>query len=244
MVMPIGFPREKLKDRYDVGAFKEDAWHAYSGTKTARLLKEHIVSPKGNSSRLLNAGAGVYELTFDGWQDVSVDIFEEPIRNHKNPVCASIEHLPFQENTFGAVICVGEVLGYCDPAAVFQEFQRVTEPGGLLICDFGNNRRIRNWFTREYGRAAAISADDYNGTLEQVWTYDPVYIKQLLIRNGFSIKKTWGTHTWSALARRSGLTTSTALALQAHLEWVNLPVNAADVITVYATLDAGAKLRI
>jgi ubiquinone/menaquinone biosynthesis C-methylase UbiE len=50
-------------------------------------------------------------------------------------VCTSVERLPFRENSMGAIVCVGEVLAYCDPAAAIGEFARVLVRSGLLICD-------------------------------------------------------------------------------------------------------------
>lgn len=230
-----GFNRNELKSRYDVAAFDEDDWHAYSGQQTFAYVTRYLSNPSLSSSWLLNAGAGVYELRFMQWKEVSLDLFIAPVRFRQYPICASVERLPFRSNTFGAVACVGEVLGYCDPAAAIAEFGRVIVSSGVLICDFGSSRSIRNWFDKSYGRAADLITAEYNRTPEKTWVYDPSYVDSLLAASGFKIRDRLGTHTWSALAKRLGLSSSAALSLQRHLEWLRLPSAWAEVTTIVAS---------
>jgi SAM-dependent methyltransferase len=232
--MRPGFQPRELAPRYNVERFSEDAWHTYSGEKTATLLSQHLAPQDGVPRRLLNAGAGVYELNLPGWTEILVDLFDAPIRGRPHSIRASIEELPFEAHTFGAVVCVGEVLGYCDPARAIAEFARVTVSQGILICDFGTTRSLRYWFTKQHSRAAELVTDQYNGTPEPIWIYDPSYIRSLLAASSFEIKFTYGTHTWSALARRFGLAPSLSTALQRRLERVCLPAACADVMTIVA----------
>src|SRR5208337_3242994 len=146
-----------------------------------------------------------------------------PIRDRKYALCASVEALPFRSSTFGAIVCVGEVLAYCDPAAAITEFARVLAPSGTLICDFGSSRSIRYWFRTSYGRAADLVTDHYNGTPERTWVYDPAYVSSLLVKAGFHVKVSLGTHTWSAFARRLGASMPTAMLVQQYLEWLRFP---------------------
>ncbi len=131
-------------------------------------------------------------------------------------------------------MCVGEVLGYCDPAIALREFRRVLTSTGTLICDFGSSRSFRNLFRSSYGSAADITADYYNETLERTWVYDPEYLLSLLTSFDFKIAETSGTHTWSALARRLGLRQSTATGIQRRLEWLRPPAAWADIMTIVA----------
>ncbi len=169
--MRPGFQPRELAPRYDVERFSEDEWHSYSGEKTVRLLSEHLDAQKGTPRQLLNAGSGVYQLSIPGWTEISVDLFDAPIRGRRHSIRASVEDLPFEACTFGAVVCVGEVLGYCDPARAIAEFGRVVTPQGILICDFGTTRSFRYWFRKQHARAAELVTDQYKGTPEPIWIH-------------------------------------------------------------------------
>lgn len=228
------FKREELKNRYDVSVINEDDWHSYSGMKTSEFVAHHLALCESSSNWLLNAGSGVYQIQTSVWKEVSVDLFTLPIRNRPYAVCANIEGLPFPDGTFGAIVCVGEVLAYCDPAATIVEFARVLVPSGVLICDFGNSQSFRYWFKRAYGQAADLVTDNYNGAPERTWIYDPAYIRSLLTTSGFNIKAQLGTHTWSALARRMGISIPIALSVQRHLKGLQLLKKWADLTTIVA----------
>lgn len=194
----------------------------------------HLPLSHAASRLLLNAGAGVHELDIPLWDEISVDLFAAPLRKHRKAICADIEKLPFAVAEFGAVVCVGEVLGYCDPARAIAEFARVLAPRGVLICDFGNSRSFRYFFTPAYCRSADMIKDSYNGTAEYVWIYDPDYIRSLLGSCGFAVIRTIGTHSWSALSRRLGAVPQTAVRLQKMLDWLPQPASHADITTIVA----------
>jgi hypothetical protein len=120
--VPPGFKRDDLRNRYDVSAIEEDDWHTYSGRRTSEFLTKQLALLGASANRLLNAGAGVYGNTTGQSSEISVDLFSTPMKGRKNAVCASIEKLPFSDGSFSCVLCVGEVLAYCDPAAAFAEF--------------------------------------------------------------------------------------------------------------------------
>jgi SAM-dependent methyltransferase len=225
-----------LRLRYDISVIDEDVWHAYAGKKTAEVISHYLSITEVSPKLLLNAGAGVHEIQLAGWDEISIDLFTSPIRDRKFAVCASVEALPFQAHMFGAIVCVGEVLAYCDPAAAITEFARVLVPSGTLICDFGSSRSFRYWLKPSYGRAADLITDQYNGSPERIWIYDPAYVISVLASSGFVIKAVLGTHTWSALARRIGISSSAALLLQRKLERLSLPDKWADLTTIVASL--------
>jgi SAM-dependent methyltransferase len=230
-----GFAREELEQRYDVPSMQEDAWHSYSDDRTRGLVTRFLAFEGGSHSLvLLNAGAGVHRLHLEGWSEVAVDIFDAPIRNHANAVCASVEDLPFNDKSFDAIVCIGEVLAYCDPAKSFTEFARVIKPNKKLICDFGNSRSPRHWMTAQYGKAAALVTVDYNGTPERTWVYDPAYISKVLRDRGFVVRNTDGIHRWSTFARRVGLGIDSALSLERLLSSLPLGKGWSDTMMVVA----------
>lgn len=238
--MVPGFRRDELRSRYDVVSFREDSWHAFTGERTARILARFLLEVNPASNWLLNAGAGVYEIGTGAWREIAVDLFVTPIRQRKHSVCTSVERLPFKKSSVGAVVCVGEVLAYCDPAAAIREFASVLAPSGLLICDFASSRSPRYWFRRPYGRAADLITDEYNGVPERTWVYDPDYVGSLLRDAGFQIREISGTHAWSALARRAGAAPEPALRFQRLLRRLPLPARLADLTTIVASRSASA----
>jgi SAM-dependent methyltransferase len=217
-----------------VEKFAEDEWHTYAGRRTRAIIHRCVSLSRATSRLLLNAGAGVYELKLKSWEEFSVDLFSAPLRTHRRAVCANIEELPFNSAQFGAVVCVGEVLGYCDPARAIAEFSRVLAPGGVLVCDFGNSRSFRYWLSANYGRAAAMVKDMYNDTIEYIWVYDPKYIRSVAASLGLPIKHVFGTHSWSGLSRRLGASPQSSVCVQQLLDWLPSPVLFSDVMTIVA----------
>ena len=72
--MVPGFERERLRPRYEVRVLREDPWHAQSGEVTARFLRTHLGKPAENMW-LLNAGAGIYSIGLEGWNEIPLDLF-------------------------------------------------------------------------------------------------------------------------------------------------------------------------
>jgi SAM-dependent methyltransferase len=194
------------------------------------VLANASVAPK----RLLNAGCGAYEIARDDLEEVGVDLFDSPLAGRRLSVCASVTELPFANSTFGCVVCVGEVLGYCDPSRAIAEFGRIVAPSGLLICDFGSSLSFRYRFSETFGRAADIIIDDYNGAPEKVWVYNPEYILTLLSDQGFVVRSQVGTHCWSSIARRFGFSSTRAVVFEKWMKSVPLPTRLADLVTIVA----------
>ena len=239
--MSPGFKRDELRNRYDVARIAEDRWHSYSGERASELIADHFPRAITSSQWLLNAGAGVYEIGLSKWKEIAVDLFTTPLLGRHHAICANIEHLPLHSCSLGGIVCVGEVLAYCDPAAAIKEFSRVLIPSGVLLCDFGSSRSFQYWFQASYRRSADLVTDSYNGTPERTWIYDPSYVGSLLTSNDFHIKAKFGTHTWSALARRIGISTTGALFLQRHLERIALPSSWGHVTTILAVRTAAER---
>jgi SAM-dependent methyltransferase len=233
-----GFARNALKSRYDVTVIEEDQWHSYTGRCTYQIVTKNLTDLAVGPKRLLNAGCGCHPLTIQGWSEIATDLFSSPLGAHGLSVCATIQQLPFLDRSFGAVVCVGEVLAYCDPAKAIEEFARILVPKGILICDFGNSRSNKYRFTRTFGRAAEIVTDRYNGSPEKIWIYDPRYVKSILTEQKFEICREAGIHVWSPIARRLGLPPAFSLVAERYLAWANAISEGADIMTLVARLQA------
>jgi SAM-dependent methyltransferase len=229
-----GFERRHLRSRYDVASIREDDWHTYSGLRTQAIIRHRLANAEIVPNRLLNAGSGAYDITTNKGGEVKVDLFTRPLVGHRFSVCASVIGLPFAAATFGCAICVGEVLGYCDPARAISEFGRVLAPRGLLICDFGSSLSFRHKFTKTFGRAADMIVDRYNGAPENIWVYNPAYIRELISNSGFLIQSETGTHCWSSIVRRLGLSPEKAVAFEKRMNCFPSPERIADIVTIVA----------
>lgn len=224
----------KLEKRYNVSKYSEDDWHLYVEKRTDSILKNHIMTPAGENLFLLNVGCGAYARGSSEWTEINLDLFTAPLMSKSYPVCADACHLPFRDNAFAAVVCVGEVLSYVDPVQVLREIGRIIIPSGTVIIDFGNSKSLRHLFLPTYGRRADLISVPYNGYPENTWVYQPEFIKEALRETGLSVKKTYGTHTWSCLALRCGIEERMALKIQNLLNWVPAPWSWAETITMVA----------
>jgi SAM-dependent methyltransferase len=229
-----GFPRQALASRYDVTDLKEDEWHEHCGRTTKSLLQRWLPAPSSNCKSMLNAGAGIYDIAAPGYDQYHLDLFTTPLEGRSRAVCGRIEQMPFCATCFDVVVCVGEVLSYCDPSRAFAEFNRCLRKGGLLIFDYPSSRSPRHWLADRFGRAADLFRDHYNHTDEPIWIYSPAYIEELLGNTGFQGRARGGTHTLSAIARRLRLPFATASRLEQRLPFLGRLTFVADVITVAA----------
>jgi SAM-dependent methyltransferase len=212
----------------------EDPWHLHTGRCTHQIVTEALATIAISPTRLLNAGSGCHSVAIQGWTEIATDLFSSPLTAHGMSVCATIELLPFLDRSFGAVVCVGEVLAYCDPAKALKEFARVLVPQGILICDFGSSRSNKYRLTKTFGRAADIVTDRYNGSPEKIWVYDPRYVKSILIGQSFEICAETGIHVWSSIARRLGFSPRISLVVEKALCRANAVSDGADIMTIVA----------
>jgi SAM-dependent methyltransferase len=228
-----GFRRQELQARYNVSAVEEDRWHSFGDVQRRHLIRRTFDHFGERHGRILNAGSGVHTLGLGDWEEIAIDFFERPLHRTSCAVCGNIAQLPFGESTFDAVICVGEVLGYCDPPQAVAEFFRVIRPQGILFCDFGSTQSARYWFTEVYRRAAEMVTVEYNGEPERIWIYDPDYINSLLRQAGFCTILLTGIYRWAALfAQLCGQ--KYALKAEQLQRLLPFPSRSADVVVIVA----------
>ncbi len=137
------------------GRSLDDAADAWQPELTSLL--DHL-SPLGGSA-VLDAGCGSGRIT--GWiaervgprgSVCALDREEDALRlthaalrgdptRHVEGWLGSLEHLPFDDDTFGATWC-SSVLGYlADPGQGLRELVRVTRPGGRILALTGDAAR-------------------------------------------------------------------------------------------------------
>jgi ubiquinone/menaquinone biosynthesis C-methylase UbiE len=116
-----------------------------------------------------------------------VDIADEKIKNIENAVVASIENLPFTDNFFDNILCVGSVLNYCDAMTAISELSRVLQPNGNLILEYESSWGFEYIGKDCYKNDACIITTEYIETQHTQWLYSPTYISQILKSNSLFI---------------------------------------------------------
>lgn len=233
--MTARLPRAALSRRYDVSSMVEDAWHSDTDRTTRAFVRRTLDSvPVQRRGVIINAGCGVYELNAPGWTEVSIDQFCSPMQRRDRAICGDVHRIPIGSGRASAVVCVGEVLAYCEPATVVQEFARILTCSGILIVDHRSTRSPKYWGTPVWRRAADIVIDQYNGSDERTWVYDPSYIHGLLLTAGFQLQAQADTHGVAAIIRRASAPVAVALAIDRLLAPIAGRLLPGDLVTTIA----------
>lgn len=179
----------------------DNRWYNYTLKYILDFIANNLTSKLSRESIFLNAGSGgsVYNLPGICYH---LDIAENLINMFERYTVASIEEMPFEDNSFDAAICVGSVLNYCDAVKSLRELSRVVKHGGYLILEFERSNTGELWFTSEYGKNTTKQQYDYMGHIHTLWLYSEKVIAQILKECNFDIIRQERFHCISALANR------------------------------------------
>lgn len=136
---------------------KNDCWHMFTYQTINKFVNEQIKSLIKKDSIILNAGSGDTFYDFD-CLIYDCDIAESKLTNSKHPIVASIQDLPFSNNYFDVIICVGSVLNYCDATRTISEFSRVMKPKSYLLLEFERSNSGEFLFSKKYARNVFLIA--------------------------------------------------------------------------------------
>jgi ubiquinone/menaquinone biosynthesis C-methylase UbiE len=164
--------------------------HAAMLRKLEGLFEEHI--PAG--ARVLDAGCGrsLFTEIRPRWPFtiVAADVEHDLLRERKAQfgdvrwVVAPAWPLPFADASFQAVFA-GELIEHLvDPAQGLAEFQRVLQPGGVLILTTPNRLRLAN--------VADGSERPYSPDHLSELSYDE--LRRMLPEQGFAVEQATGLH--------------------------------------------------
>lgn len=153
-----------------------DLWHIFSKRQIEKFLTRYNFR---EDSYILNAGSGGndYGLNYNMHH---IDIAENKINSITNATVSSIDSMPFKDEEFTSVICVGSVLNYCDAFLALSEIARVLQKSGELILEYESSwgyGYINNDF---YKKSAVIVDVEYRGERHKQWLYSPTYIENIL----------------------------------------------------------------
>lgn len=149
-----------------------DLWHRETrkGLEWGlRRFEKRKLIPK--SGRMLDAGSGGETYFPDAGDRFQIDVAERLLKGQKNAVCASVERIPFVDNSFDFVLCVGSVLNYANLMDAILELSRVLAPSGTLVIDVETTNSVEYLFSGYWGKPTAFVVSEYQGESESIWLY-------------------------------------------------------------------------
>ncbi len=105
-------------------------------------------------------------------------------------VSADVTQLPFRNRIIDSALSVRVIHHISDPEEFFKEVKRISNNGGLFVLEFANKRNLKNILRFFTGRikGSPFRAEAFH-VGETILNHHPKYIKTLLLRNGFEVKK-------------------------------------------------------
>jgi ubiquinone/menaquinone biosynthesis C-methylase UbiE len=156
---------------------------------------------------ILNAGSGGnnYGLPYKMHH---VDIAENKISKFENHTVGSIESMPFPNETFTDIICVGSVLNYCDAVTAITELARVLKIDGRLILEFESSNGYGYILNKCYNQSATVVTVEYRNEPHVQWLYSYKYINSIVKAVGLQNIKSYGYHYISGICLSLGISES------------------------------------
>lgn len=157
---------------------------------TKEMISNYVVNKFSNidsHSLILNAGSGgsIYKIPGILFH---LDIAENRISTLKHFKVGSIEEIPFEDNSFDKIICVGTVINYTPHAPkAMKELYRVLKKNGTMILEY--ERSGSGILSKEERNADKLLYKHiYFEEPHENYLYSDRYITALLKRNSFIIK--------------------------------------------------------
>jgi SAM-dependent methyltransferase len=185
-----------------------DRWNAHKIERIGRF----VVNTKAANSpaRVLDAGSGSTCYTWMPPARVSMDRFFSQVANKRKAVVGELEMLPFADEAFDLVFCVGAVIDYVSAPAAINELSRVTRAGGRLYLHFESSSSFEQ-LGRSSWNAPTYLHDTINSSRpDNIWIYSPEFIYGSLRMARFKILRVEGFHILSALLLRLGVSQNNA----------------------------------
>ncbi len=191
--------KEEIKSLYenvDEVWPKDDKWHLFS----KKMIQKYLDKQKWEANEyILNAGSGGNNYNINSLMHHR-DIASNKIKNFSDCSVGTIEILPFKNQIFDKIICVGSVINYCDANATISEFSRTIKNNGILYLEFESSWGFEHRKKSYYKKSATVVKLKYFDQYWTQWIYSPIYIKKLLKNYGFVIEDEYRFHILSALS--------------------------------------------
>ena len=180
-----------------------DPYHVHTHRELDAFVWKHTEQLRRHrTGRLLNVGSGGKTLGIVHPYHLQIDVAEKSLIGAPLALAADVQDLPFADNSFDFVLCVGCVVNYCDIVRATSELARVLKPGGKLILDW---ERAHCW---EFLGTPTFSNDVhpvktfYSGTTQYLWVYSDAYVRSALSASGMQVLDTHYFHLLSQAVLR------------------------------------------
>jgi SAM-dependent methyltransferase len=142
------FPKTQFDSYTNTQISKKRVFDA-CGPRVSRLLSESTVLEVGCGAGrfteiLLNEGAKVYSVDLSLAVEVNANNF--PISDRHQVIQADVSSLPFRNETFEIVFCLGVIQHTPNPEETIEKLAKHLAPGGWLIID--HYGKSLSWFLR------------------------------------------------------------------------------------------------
>lgn len=172
-------------------------WYKYSYSYISAYLKKLLI-PLHKNNYILNAGSAGNTYDIDCRMH-HIDIAENKICHCDEYTVASIEKIPFADNTFDGAICVGSVINYTDAILSISELIRVVKSSGLIIIEFENSNGFEYLFSKNFKKDTAVIKTPYLGKEHRQWIYSYQYIFSIINSFDIEIINVSGFHIFDGL---------------------------------------------
>ena len=153
-------------------------WYESTRHLLTQLLEPHLVG-RGGSGRAMVLDAGGGTGATGGWMtghaatvlaDFETMALEVARADYADvrPVRADLNHLPFADAAFDAVLCVTALCHRInpDPGAIVRDFARITKPGGVMLLMEPGVRRLWRGHDEVTHTGRRFSVGDLRGLAE------------------------------------------------------------------------------
>jgi ubiquinone/menaquinone biosynthesis C-methylase UbiE len=202
--------RKSDYENYDYREFWEDGSRLYEDNSERLALKKLFRSVDMRDRTFIDLGCG-YGRLFNEYMDFkNIILVDYSLNNLKNAretisrflgpdneklkkiyfVSADVRHLPFRDSIIDAALTVRVIHHISDPEELFKEVKRILNKDSLFLLEFANKRNLKNILRFFTGRLkkSPFSIETFH-VGETILNYHPKRIKNLLVKNGFEIKK-------------------------------------------------------
>lgn len=179
-----------------------DKWHEHSHNMIYQFVNQKVNQyGRKRKMKILNCGSGgtTYGIDYDMYH---LDIIKEKIDMFPHWKVGSADNIPYPDEMFDLVICVGSVIDYCDGKKALENLCRVLKQGGILLLEFENSYSAEYLLEKQFGRDMAMEVSEYFKEKHYYWVYSLPFVARTLHQHGVHIKEIKHIHIVSALLYR------------------------------------------
>ncbi len=202
-----------------------DGWNDYKFARMERFVLDTGSHLLPGTSRVLDAGCGIGVYDWMPQRAINLDLFVSQVRGRPNALVADVERLPFADQKFDLIFCLGSVLNYVSATEALGELARVSAPSALLYLHFETSSSFEHILGKGWNAPKFLNKTVNAAREDHVWVYSPRYVSEQLAGFGFRVLKSARFHILSSLLYKLGVPQSTACKaarLDGAVPWLNL----------------------